>query len=234
MKQLITIGFVAILMLQAPLVQAQKQKFAKRETALISYSLNIDNSYMHHFEQYAGDFRQPKNNKINPIKHQIMHTSWELIKHRLESQTGMIILPIDAYGKKFSYNESGFPTTSINTALNRGESKLYLKFDISIKPEPDPIYATSTTKNDSTASKLLLSQGKVLPIIRVDIVIYSNRGIIPICKTFVEQKAPAPLEINSALFDGFTNDKTTQEPKNLYGLLETTLNLMVGAIFAAN
>lgn len=40
------------------------------------------------------------------------------------------LLPLDAYGNKFTYDNYGFPDVGINKALNKGQSKYYAKIDI--------------------------------------------------------------------------------------------------------
>lgn len=208
--------------------QAQKKKFLKREVALISYNITIGETYIQKFAPYEGDFSPNKNTELSPLKSQLYITSWEMIKQALESQTGMYILPIDAYGNKFSYNNYGFPNTAASKAIKKGESKYYLKFDISIKPEDSQVHSILTAKPDSLA----LGPNQIQPILKIDVVIFPNNGIIPVCKTSVETKSATALEVNSALFDGLANDKYTQEPICLYGLLETTVAKLVGSIFA--
>lgn len=228
MKKLIFV-IAALLLIQSTDANAQRKKFYKREVALISYNLDIDEGYKQKFESFAGEFRQLKNNELSPIANQIYYSTWDLIKQTLESQTGMFILPIDAYGKKFSYNDYGFPNTSASKAINKGESKYYLKIDLSIKPELETIQTTVLSKPDST--KVALGPNQIQPIVKIEITIFSDKGIIPVCKTSVETKSLTAIEVNSALFDGFSNEKYTNSPINIYGLFQNTLAKLVGSIF---
>lgn len=211
-------------------LSAQSKKFYKRETALIFYELTIDGGYMQKFEQYEQLFSPSKDSKRHPIKNQMLYTSWDMVRQALEQQTGMLIVPMDAYGKRFTYNDYGFPNMTANKAISKGESRYYLRFDISLKPEANPIYSTNAQKPDSLLT--VLEPNQIQPILTIDITIYPNKGVLPVCKATITHKAPEPMELNAELFDGFVNDKATITPTNIYGLLHEALLQLGSTIFA--
>ena len=216
--------------LMASTLSAQSKKFYKRETALIFYDLTIDGDYMQKFEQFEHLFRPSNDSKRHPIKNQLLYTSWDMVREALEEQTGMLIVPLDAYGKRFSYNDYGFPNMNPNKAISKGDSKYYLRFDISLKPEANPIYSTSGQKPDSLQT--ILEPNQIQPILTINITIYPNKGVLPVCKTTITSKASKPLELSEALFDGMVNDKQTAGSTNIYGLFHEALLQLGGSIFA--
>lgn len=230
MKQILHIVCAVVLTLATITASAQSRRFLRREVALISYDLNVDQEYLHQFQPLEGQFHQPQNNKLNPILNTLYNITWEQIKKVLETQTGMYILPIDAYGKKFSYNHYGYPNTLASKAIKKGESKYYLKFDISLKPDDASLRSVLTANKDTT--NVPLGPNQIQPTFKIDIVIFSNKGVIPVCKASVETKSPGAIDINDALFDGFINDRYSNETSTLYGLWQTTVQKLPGSIFA--
>lgn len=231
MKRLTLLIALSLNLLMPEMLQAQSKKFYKRETALIFYDFYIEGSLMQQFEQYSDLFRPCKEEKRNPIKNQLLYTSWDMIREALEDQTGMLIVPMDAYGSRFTYDDYGFPNMGINKALKKGASKYYLRFDISLKPTPTPVYTTST-KPDSLA--MSLTPGQILPILTIDVTIYPDKGVLPTSKSTITIKAQQPFEVNEALFDGFVNDKETVSapPTNIYGMFKEAIVQLGGSIFA--
>lgn len=231
MKRLTLLIVLSLSILMPETVQAQSKKFYKRETALIYYDFAIDGALMQRFEAYANLFRPCKEAKRNPIKNQLLYTSWDMIREAMEEQTGMLIVPIDAYGNRFTYDDYGFPNMGINKALKKGSSKYYLRFDISLKPTPTPVYTTST-KPDSLAMALTAEQ--ILPILTIDVTIYPDKGVLPTSKSTITVKAQQPFEVNEALFDGFVNDKDTVSapPANIYSMFKEAIVQLGGSIFA--
>lgn len=211
-------------------LSAQSKKFYKRETALIFYELTIDGGYMQKFEQFEHLFTPSKDSKRHPIKNQMLYTSWDMVREALEQQTGMLIVPMDAYGKRFTYNDYGFPNMTANKAISKGESRYYLRFDINLKPEANPIYSTNAQKPDSLQT--MLEPNQIQPVLTIDITIYPNKGVLPVCKATITHKAPQPMELNDELFDGFVNNKVSTTPTTIYGLLHEALLQLGGTIFA--
>jgi len=54
------------------------------------------------FSEYSQLFREPVKPDVNRITSHLTADIWDMIKQKLTSDVGMIILPIDAYGNSLT------------------------------------------------------------------------------------------------------------------------------------
>lgn len=207
------------------------QKYRNKEVALISFRVNMDPSYHAKFSEYTHLFREPVKPQQDRIIGHLTADIWDIIKQQLTNDIGMIILPIDAYGEKFSYDQYGFPNTSINRALQKGNSKFYISIDVEIGPEFMSKYVTKTS-SDSTPQVIQLAPNEIKPRITIKMNIYNDKGIIPVANTKGEAIESKVVTLNDKYFDGFVNTNLNSPNETLYKLVNQAVKELVISVYS--
>lgn len=229
-KHFILITLVLSVMLQSG-YQALAQKYRKKEVALISFKLYIDPGYAAKFSEYAHLFREPVKPGVNKVESHLTSDIWDMLKQKLSDDVGMIIIPIDAYGNKFSYDQYGFPDVSINLALQRGNSKYYIKVDVEITPEFSSKYVTKTS-SDSSPQIIHLASNEIKPKILFKMSIFNDKGIIPVANCKGEAIAQKIITVNEKFFDGFINPLVGSQQETLYKLVDQALKDLIISVYS--
>lgn len=210
--------------------QSFAQKFSKKEVALISYKVSIDQDYYEKFTAFSSLFREPVKPELDRITSHLTVDIWYLIKQRLTDDVGMLLLPIDAYGEKFSYNEYGFPDVGINRALRKGNSKYYISIDVDFSPEFAANYINKIIADSSQIVQLKENQLK--PKVTIKMNIYNNRGVIPVKIAKGEALSKDIIDLDEKYFDGFVNSNFNTQHETLYKLVNEAINNLIISVYS--
>ncbi|PKP38888.1 MAG: hypothetical protein CVT98_04370 [Bacteroidetes bacterium HGW-Bacteroidetes-15] len=199
------------------------QSYRNRQLALISYDVNISQSLKVLLDEQAHLFPDVENRKADKIIAQLKERSWYLIKDRLETETEMYILPLNAHGKSFSYDVYGFPEVQINKALRVGTSKYYIKVDLSLSSvsyQKESGYGSRPSQVDSSEI-IVAEEGSVIPQVTITVTTYTDKGIIPMQKVSGSITVPQPWVISEEIFTGLINrnEFSLEEPTTIMGLI---------------
>lgn len=216
----------------APWHPLEAQKYRKKETTLTSFSLNIDPICKAKLDQLSHIFPEPRNSKADRIINQLKLRTWELLYERLQSEIGMVILPLDAYGDKFAYDAYYFPDVNISKAIKNGSSKYYFKVEMDIVPDMSAKYTKNGNGKDSTNHIVTLSDDEIKPKVVITINFFSDKGILPIEKSVGTAIAPTALKVDASLFDGIINDNPGNDQTTLLSLIEDASRKVVRNILA--
>ncbi|HPF93424.1 MAG TPA: hypothetical protein PLV65_05795 [Tenuifilaceae bacterium] len=203
------------------------QNYSNKQLALISYEYNIHQNIKPQFDEFAYLFPEPKEKKADKTTGLLKEKTWYLLKERLEEGTGMYILPLNAHGNDFKYDAYGFPEMNINRAIRKGNSKYYIKIDVTISAystKAETGYGSKTSK-DSIENEDNISENAIIPEITIEVTTYSNEGIIPMQKVTGKAIADEPWEISVKTFDGLKKGETLKlnDPHNIMGLINSAI-----------
>lgn len=212
---------------------ALAQKYRKKEVSLISLKLNINSDYRSKIDAFSGYFNEPKNKNANRVDNQIIYSAWDLISEKLKNEVGMILLPLDAYGNKFTYDNYGFPDVGINKALNKGQSKYYIKIDIELGPEFSAKYITKS-QPDSANQIIHLKSDEIKPKLTINLTIYSDKGIIPVANCIGEATSEEIIILDKPFFDGIINNDLDPSKNNLYNLIDKASKKLIISVYSNN
>ncbi len=211
--------------------QVFAQKYRNKEVGLIYFKVNIDPGYHAKFSEYAHLFREPVKPQQDRIVGHLTADIWDIIKQQLTNDVGMIILPLDAYGDKFSYDHYGFPNVTINRALQKGNSKFYISIDVEIGPEFMSKYVTKTS-SDTSPQVIQLAPNEIKPKITIKLNIYNEKGIIPVANTKGEAIESKVITLNDKYFDGFVNPNINSPNETLYKLVNQAVKELVISVYS--
>lgn len=203
---------------------AYSQNYRNKQLALISFDVTIEQSLKVVLDEQADLFPETDNKKADRIVARLKERSWYLIKDKLENETEMYILPLNAHGKSFKYDDYGFPDVSINRALRVGTSKYYIKVDLelnSVSYQKDTGYGASTSETDTTEI-IEVKEGDIIPEVKVTITSFTNNGIIPMHKASGYSTVKLPWIISEDIFNGLINQKefVSEEVTTILGLID--------------
>lgn len=229
MKRWITVLLATVFFITNTQVIAQK--YRNKEVALIAFKVNIDPGYHAKFSEYAHLFREPVKPQQDRIIGHLTADIWDIIKQQLTNDVGMIILPLDAYGNKFSYDQYGFPNTSINRALQKGNSRFYISIEVDISPEFSSKYITKTSA-DTSPQVIQLANNEIKPRVIIKMNIYNDKGIIPVANTKGEALESKIITLNDKYFDGFVNTNINSPYETLYKLVNQAVKELVISVYS--
>lgn len=222
----------AVLVSMASTQNTFGQNYRKRETSLISMKLNVHEEYRSKLDAYSSLFRAPQNKNANSVDNQILYTAWDLIGEKLKNEVGMILLPLNAYGKKFTYDIYGFPDVGINRALSRGHSKFYLKIDMALAPEFTTRQVTKSQLDSANHAKPLQSD-EIKPKLTIHLTIYSDKGIVPVATCMGDALTETVITLDKTYFDGIINSNVDPGRNTLYNLMEQAARKLITSVFSS-
>jgi hypothetical protein len=226
MKRILVL-FILLSLAIAPF-KASSINYKNKQLALIAFNLTISPNMLEKLNTLENHFPDVKNQKNNKVIKKIKDMTWIVLEERLQREIGMYILPINAYGKEFDYDQYEYPNTSINKAIRRGISKYYMRIDMTIDFEEisKPSVVSSTLKNiiDTTnkTNKVELPQPKAK--VSITLTTFSEKGIMPIDKFTGNFTAIEPWVFEAPLLDGLVNDNPFVDTNTLMGLFNTALS----------
>jgi len=203
---------------------AISQKYKNKETSLISFNINIYPDTKQFLENLQGHFSPYKNPKADKIIGTVKEKTWAFLMDRLQTDIGMLILPLRTLGDNYSYDRFGFPDGNINKAIKAGESKYYMKIDMFIGTELNPNHPHyPKNPRDSISEPIQIQEGQIMPKVTINITMYSENGILPINKYTGIAIAPRPFDLTPYVLDGLVNTNNSFEPTTLMGIINEAI-----------
>jgi len=178
------------------------QKIANKQFSLISYELSISNELadeLKDLETYIKGikvYNTPESDKLKAI---FVHTIFYTITDELKKDLSIDILPINAFLTKVKYDNYGYPQTGIQDAIRKGNSAYYFKLQVKLE-------SNTKKKSQETPDQFKdLTYKAIIPIIHINITVYSKEGVLPVDNWIGTSTTEIPLEINEFLLLGFDN-----------------------------
>lgn len=208
--------------------KASSINYKNKQLALIAFNLTISPNMLEKLNTLENHFPEARVPKTDKVIKKIKDMTWIVLEERLQKEIGMYILPINAYGKEFDYDEYEYPNTSINKAIRRGISKYYMKIDITIDFEEidKPSVVSSTLKHITDTINSTNTTEIPHPKARVTITLttFSEKGIMPIDKFTGNFTASEPWVFDATLLDGLINDNAAGDTNTLMGLFNNAVS----------
>lgn len=210
---------------------AQSKSYQSKQFALISFNYQISKDLKPQFDQFQHLFPDTENKKADKVIGPAKDITWYLLKDKLEKETGMYILPINAQGNKFRYDAYNFPDIKINRALKKGTSRYYIKVDLTVSSntsQKDTGRGTTGTNEDSVQN----SENLCTPSITILLTLYNDKGILPIKRESGMAVATEGWEMSEEIFTGIANrDEYDPESTNtLLGLTNAAIRKLLNRL----
>ncbi len=191
------------LLLALPFI-GHSQRYKNKDVALISFSVSIHDDIKAYLDKFESQFPNTANNKSDKIIALIKDLTWAALADSLQEGVGMSVLPVTTFGNRSNYDDYNYPNIGISKAQQIGYSKIFIKIDLEINPEP-PINQ-SYSKNKSNSQTIKPKEGEIMPFVSLTVTCFSVNGIIPIGKyTGTTQATAIWKDGNSSILDGLVN-----------------------------
>lgn len=198
--------------------------YKNKEMSLISFNITIHPDIKKFLDQFEGSFPTIKNSNADKIVAKIKEQTWSSLVDKLQSEIGMIILPISTFGKNISYDAYGFPDIAISKAQRKGFSKFYMKIDLRIEPESVQFANNYKIKYDTT-QQLKMEKGDIKPMVTLTLTTYPQNGIISLGKyTGITISTNAWTVTDISILDGLINSNVKDDLTTLMGLINEAIN----------
>lgn len=225
-------GIMLLFVLLGFSVSLAAQSYRNKQLALISYSYNIHQNIKPQLDEFAYLFPDTQESKADKTIATLKNNSWQVLKERLEEKTGMYILPINAHGNDFKYDDYGFPNMSINKALKKGNSRYYIRVSVTIAAQANKVekgYGSIVNK-DTTNTSNAIPEGSLVPVITIEVTTYTREGLLPTQKAVGSAIATEPWVISPSTFDGLKKGEELKlnDPNNIMGLINSAITNLLG------
>lgn len=198
--------------------------YKNKEISLTSFNITIHPDIKKFLDQFEGSFPSIKNSNADKILAKIKEQTWGNLVDKLQSDIGMIILPISTFGKDISYDAYGFPDIAISKAQRKGFSKFYMKIELRIEPESAQFANNYKAKYDTT-QYLKMKKGDIKPMVTLTLTTYPQNGIIPLGKyTGITISLNAWSANDTSFLEGLINANTKNDLTTLMGLINEAIN----------
>lgn len=223
MKKLLLIPVIIIFVVTP--FRAGSINYKNKEMSLISFSITIHPETKKFLDNLDSYFPPVKNNNADKILAKIKEQTWGSLVDILQSNVGMIILPINTFGNNATYDAYGFPEISISKAQRKGFSKFYMKIDLQISPRDLQHPVNYKTKNDSTQEQTKLKPGELKPVVQIILTTFPENGIIPLGRYegFSESSIVWTAD-NASILDGLVNSSNKTDLSTLMSLINEAVN----------
>lgn len=152
---------------------------------------------------------------------------YELLKAQMEREIGLIMMPLNSYGKQFSYDAYGFPATNIERAQRRGDARFYMRIAMDLQASPES--TLSLTKVEGRDS-LLDPKDYLRPNIKITVTFYKRRGIVPLAVHSISYQWPTAIVLQPRMLDGIVNSQIKRDRTTLRESLELAVVQIVEEI----
>ncbi len=210
---------LALLLFLGAVSSIYSQSLRNREVALISFNYSIHQQVsqaLSELSQYFPEVEIQKGDKYTSV---LKDRSWSLIEETLEKEFSMYILPLNTFGRSFSYDQYGYPNVNINRALRQGTARFYLKVDLifsQITPTKEIGFgSTSRTRKDSTETIEIEELSGFIPEVTITVTFFTDKGIIPLQKVTGTAKASSPWAITPDILNGLVNNEDYQADRTI-------------------
>ncbi|HNS29657.1 MAG TPA: hypothetical protein PKL52_03900 [Tenuifilaceae bacterium] len=225
MKKLILFGLTLVLVTLG--INSFSQSLRNKEVALIAFNCNVNQAILQLLDEFSQDFPEVENPKCNKYMNAIKMNSWSMIEDMLRAEFNIYMLPLNTFGKSFSYDQYGFPDVNINRALRQGASRFYLKADLIFTQiaKPIEIGASSRTNKENGDDEEEADPNSFTPEVTITLTFYTNKGIIPLQKVTGIAQASTPWNVSDELLNGLVNDERydTEPAKSIMGLFRQAM-----------
>ena len=223
--------FLAVLLgftLLIPAVSSAKN-LRNKQVVLIGYSFSLDSKIRKKLAPYEELFPDlPRGVKgKDRVYSRLKAISYEMLRMRLEKGLSLFILPVNVYGRRFDYDDYGFPDTGIEKAQRWGDAKMYLKVHISLVASPESSLFTSKPEDLDTE---LEPDEYLRPQVKVELTFYKSKGIIPYANYSSEMQWQTPLVLEPTVLDGLVNTMDRTDLRTLREAIELGVSAIVEKI----
>lgn len=206
--------------------KALQNKYRNKEISLISFNIIVHSDTKKCLDSFEGYFPAVKNSNADKIIAKIKEQAWGSIVDVLQREIGMIILPVNTFGDKVSYDAYGFPDANVSKAQRKGYSKYYMKIEMQIGPEPAIQYPVNyKAKKDTTNQSVKLKSGEIMPVVTITLTTYPDNGLVPLDKFIGVAESPMAWSTsNESILDGLINTNVTTDLSNFMSLINEAVN----------
>jgi hypothetical protein len=203
-----------------------------RQYALITFNYTVNPIIKNSFNEFSHLFPEIENKRADKIIAKIKDHSWFLIEERLEAETGMYILPLNSHGRSFKYDVYGFPEVTINKALRDGNSKYYLRVDLTINAistRGETGYGVRPQQKDTARTFEDIPSNAVIPQVTIIATLYNDKGIIPMQRITGTALVNAPWVVTEETLDGIINknEYNPNDTNTLMGLINLAITDLI-------
>lgn len=226
------IGQVLILLLCLQLgavepVQAQRLK--NKQMALINFNFSLHPDVRAKMVSFEGLYPSlpRKQRKGDPVQGRLKAVCYELVRYRLQKEFGVMVLPLNTYGKRFKYDVYEFPEMNIEVAQRRGDAKFYFSLDMMIDTSPESI---STLSPNAYRDSILRPKDYLRPNIKITFTLYPRLGVIPEERFSSTTQWPTPILLQPTMLDGIVNSQFRYDRMTLREAIELGIDGLVEEI----
>jgi len=196
------------------------QNYTNKQMALIHYNLKISESFREEVQplnNYLQSVEVHNKDADDRLKAVLIHHLYYNLTPRIERQLEISILPIHSFMEAVKYDKFGYPRSSINRALRKGDSPFYFKLDVTL---------SSRTEEEKEANPEM-PEGMIWPFFTIEVTVFNDEGIIPVDKWHGEARTEEGIAVEKDLFGEFTKQRPALGATTLSGLYDQAVSNLI-------
>lgn len=188
--------------------------YMNKEFALFDFNIEINETLMQKFVDRYGPIISKVPNAEGVMK-KLKDNFYYAFKEFMVNEKEIIILPINTYGDKITYDMVGYPDTKLKKVVRVGDAHYYFKLDIEIIDflEEEKDFLDEYLKDVEDPLEY------IMPIFKMTMSIYDRNGMLPIDKFESEIKAEELVKLENVFMNGILNSQTKYNKNELMYML---------------
>lgn len=167
--------FMAALILCGAIFAAQAQTVQDVPTAVVWFYLVVEGNMQLPMELDNETLNAITMQKDNADARELMEISFEIIKNKIDSLTGVTILPYNELEGKTNYSRLGFPLSNLKKAAKGSDYQQYVKLNMVVRGYMGGSRTQGVTAGDGTTAmgveggKVSSTQERVYPMVDIEV-----------------------------------------------------------------
>lgn len=190
------------------------QRIEGKTFTLFNYNMVLDVEFKQTISILESNITNPTY-KGDKLSEAFTHITYAEIKDKLENGKSVFILPANSFQDKIKYDEYGYPQITIQKAIKKSDTRLFVKIYVFYKIE-------SFGDQDDM----------IKPKVSIVVDFYNDLGYIPIKKFKAEAISDTYMKVNKEFLYGFDRKIKKENPdtKTLIDILNKAIDSIVEEI----
>ncbi|PIE84347.1 MAG: hypothetical protein CSA07_02270 [Bacteroidia bacterium] len=207
----------------------KKLRLKNKEVALIEFDFSLDEDVRRKMVPYEELFPSLPSSvsEGDPVFFLLKAYTYQTFQRQAERSLSLLLMPLNAYGKQWEYDQYGFPATNIELAQRRGSSKIYVRLKVEVLRSPESGLSLGAGPAVETHLK---PKDYLRPRVKINATFYPKLGVVPIAVYESDFQWENPVLLQPTMLDGLVNSRLRRDRASLREILDTGVSSIIEEI----
>lgn len=227
--RMIAVVLVVLVALPGREASARKLRLKNKEVALIEFDFKLDDDVRRKMLPYEELFPSLPSSieEGDPVYFLLKAYTYQTFQRQAERSLSLLLMPLNAYGKQWDYDQYGFPATNIELAQRRGASKVYVKLVAEVMRSPESGISLGAGPEVETDLK---PKDYLRPRVKINATFYPKLGVVPIAVFESDYQWENPVLLQPTMLDGLVNSRLRRDRASMREILDMGVSAIIEEI----